>query len=37
LKHGADNPAARDFIEYLSSPAARRLIRQAGYEIEIAD
>ena len=31
LNRGADNPAAVAFIEFLSSPRARDLIRQFGY------
>ncbi len=33
LKRGADNPAARAFFAWLSSPAARGIIRAAGYEV----
>lgn len=31
LKHGADNAAARAFLEYLQTSAAREMIRAAGY------
>jgi len=33
LTRGADNPAARAFLEYLRSTAARDLIRSAGYAL----
>ena len=31
LNHGAGNPAAQGFFEYLDSPAAREVIRARGY------
>ena len=31
LNHGAGNPAAQDFFDYLDSPAAREVIRARGY------
>lgn len=33
LVHGADNPAARGFFEFLESAAAQSLIVRAGYEV----
>lgn len=33
LAHGERNPAAREFLRYLESPAARQLIRSYGYEL----
>jgi molybdate transport system substrate-binding protein len=33
LKRAADNPAARDFLSFVKSPAAGALIRAAGYGI----
>ena len=33
LSRGADNPAAIAFLEYLKTPEARRLIREAGYDL----
>ncbi len=32
LEHGSDNVAARGFLQYLRSPAARKRIRAAGYD-----
>jgi molybdate transport system substrate-binding protein len=34
LKHGADNPAAREFLRFLRSASARNYIRAAGYEVD---
>jgi len=34
LRHGATNPAARAFLEYLASEPARAKIRSFGYEAE---
>ncbi|EAU42605.1 molybdate transport system substrate-binding protein [Fulvimarina pelagi HTCC2506] len=34
LMQGADDDAARAFVEYLQSPAARAIIRRYGYEID---
>jgi len=31
LIHGADNPAARAFLDYLATPAARAIIARSGY------
>lgn len=33
LKAGADNPAARAFLDYLRGPAAKAVIRRYGYEV----
>lgn len=33
LNHGAENPAARAFLAFLSSPAARAIIRRQGYSV----
>jgi molybdate transport system substrate-binding protein len=33
LERGASNGAARDFLSYLRSPAARELIRAVGYDL----
>ena len=33
LERGASNSAARDFLSYLRSPAARELIRAVGYDL----
>ncbi len=33
LRHGKDNPAARGFLEFLKSDAARKIIRTYGYQI----
>ena len=33
LNHGADNPAAVAFFDYLYSPAARDIIRERGYVV----
>ena len=32
LRTGANNPAAKAFLQYLRSPAARRIIKRYGYE-----
>lgn len=34
LARAADNAGARAFLDYLSTPAAREVIRAAGYEVE---
>jgi molybdate transport system substrate-binding protein len=34
LKKGADNEAARAFVEFLKSPEARAVIKSFGYEVE---
>ena len=34
LKHGAENQAAKDFIDYLKSDDAVALIKAAGYTLE---
>jgi molybdate transport system substrate-binding protein len=34
LNRGSDNDAARAFLAYLKSDAAREIIRQSGYESE---
>lgn len=34
LARAADNAAARGFLDYLHSPAARRVIRSAGYDLD---
>jgi len=34
LARGADNPAAREFLRFLDSAAARNFIRAAGYSLE---
>ncbi len=33
LRHGEDNAAARDFLDYLQTPAARTMIESFGYEV----
>lgn len=33
LRHGADNPAARDFLDYLLGPAGQALIQRYGYAV----
>jgi len=33
LAHGAANPAAREFLEFLRSTAARGVIARYGYEL----
>jgi len=34
LTHGADNPAAQEFLRFLHSAAARNFIRAAGYSVD---
>ena len=34
LTHGADNPAARAFLDYLKTPEARALIAASGYAVD---
>ena len=34
LTHGADNPAAQEFLRFLRSAAARNFIRAAGYAVD---
>ncbi len=34
LRHGADNPAAREFLAWLRSPPARKRLIQFGYAVE---
>jgi molybdate transport system substrate-binding protein len=36
LRHGADNKAVRDFVEFLRSPAAARVLEHSGYSIASA-
>lgn len=33
LRHGEDNPAAREFLDYLQTPEARTMIESFGYEV----
>ena len=33
LKRAAENPIALAFMQYLRSPAARQIVREAGYAI----
>lgn len=33
LKRGAENPAAREFVDFLKSPEARAIIRKYGYGV----
>ena len=34
LGHGADNQAARDFLTFLKTPAAREVIERFGYGVD---
>lgn len=34
LNKGKDNPAAREFLDYLKTPAAVQIIRSFGYEVD---